>query len=405
MSVHHPTPAVGRRQKQAEAPPRFTSLYRTHYEFVWRCARRLGATQDDVDDVVQETFVVALRRLDEFETHAGTRLSTWLFGILRNVLRNQQRGRFRRARRQAALAELREGAHADASVAEHALALELLDRFLASLDPDQRDVFVLAELEGHDSRAVGQALGINPNTARTRLRAARRAFADTFESGEAGLPLADAIAAGRRHPPCAGVERRERTLRAVAAGGLGNVGRDATLAKLGFDAWAAKLSFASLVLTTVTFAFVVVPNSRANSLTHAPTHSQRVREAMRPHGRTTPAPVQSEAAPAEQPPIVEPTPIEPPAASSASPRERPSSLQQLRGLAEARQAMLDGRPEHALALLRRLPIGDIEQSKRALEIGALCALGRRDEARTLAATWSDSHPEQPLDEQGAAPCW
>ncbi|MCA9685798.1 MAG: sigma-70 family RNA polymerase sigma factor, partial [Myxococcales bacterium] len=78
-------------------PSAFAALYAAHYDFLWRCALRMGTPAADVDDLVQECFVVALRRFDRFDPQAGARASTWLFAILRNVQRNHARSLRRRA--------------------------------------------------------------------------------------------------------------------------------------------------------------------------------------------------------------------------------------------------------------------------------------------------------------------
>src|SRR3954451_4446884 len=50
---------------------RIERLIDQHYEFVWRSARRLGVRSADLDDVVQEVFVVAASRLDEITHELG----------------------------------------------------------------------------------------------------------------------------------------------------------------------------------------------------------------------------------------------------------------------------------------------------------------------------------------------
>jgi RNA polymerase sigma-70 factor (ECF subfamily) len=84
----------------AGAPPRpvgatdeprltFAQVYETHFSFVWRSALRLGTPEANVADVVQDTFVVAYRRLPEFEARSSVR--TWLFAIALNVVRAHRR--------------------------------------------------------------------------------------------------------------------------------------------------------------------------------------------------------------------------------------------------------------------------------------------------------------------------
>jgi len=47
--------------------PEFEALYDSQVGFVWRNARRLGVADATLDDVVQDVFLVALRRLSELE--------------------------------------------------------------------------------------------------------------------------------------------------------------------------------------------------------------------------------------------------------------------------------------------------------------------------------------------------
>ena len=69
--------------------PTFAELYETTFTFVWRSARRLGTPEPNLDDVVQEIFLVAFRRQDEFEGRSS--LKTWLYGIVFNVVRAHRR--------------------------------------------------------------------------------------------------------------------------------------------------------------------------------------------------------------------------------------------------------------------------------------------------------------------------
>ena len=71
------------------------ALYRENHAFVWRNARRLGA-QNWVDDAVHEVFLVATRRLHEFEGRASAK--TWLFAITFRIVQRLQRDKFRQQR-------------------------------------------------------------------------------------------------------------------------------------------------------------------------------------------------------------------------------------------------------------------------------------------------------------------
>lgn len=149
--------------------PELVALYRAHFQFVWRSARRLGAPPEARDDVVQDVFLVVARRLAEFRREASAR--TWLFAITLRVVREHRRTTFRHLRRVEAYAETRPASIGD-PMARSDAARTLL-RLLDHLDDDRRSVYVLAELEGLTAQEIADGLGLNINTVYSRLRSAR----------------------------------------------------------------------------------------------------------------------------------------------------------------------------------------------------------------------------------------
>lgn len=153
------------------------ALYRENYAFVWRNARRLGAGDDWVDDAVHEVFLVATRRLAEFEGRASAK--TWLFAITFRVVQRLRRDRARQREHTARF--VREAAPAVADASHGNEAAQFL-RYLLGLLPDaQRVVLILAELEGFTSAEVAEALGVPAGTVDSRLRAARAHLARVVE--------------------------------------------------------------------------------------------------------------------------------------------------------------------------------------------------------------------------------
>jgi RNA polymerase sigma-70 factor (ECF subfamily) len=165
------------------APSAFRDFYRDNVEFVWRAARRLGVSDDAVDDVVQHVFLVAYRRYDSTRLQDSSRqwAKTWLFAILLHAVREHRRSNRRKSphlKSPYTDPETLEGPghlgpHEAFTQAEAARIVRLL---LEQLDQDKREVFVLGELQQFTIPEIGEALGINPSTASTRLQAARRTF-------------------------------------------------------------------------------------------------------------------------------------------------------------------------------------------------------------------------------------
>ncbi|HTQ03299.1 MAG TPA: sigma-70 family RNA polymerase sigma factor [Polyangiaceae bacterium] len=175
MSLGPVAPAAPR---DAQAAPSAAALYREHYEFVWRNARRLGCDDDWVDDAVHEVFLVAARRVGEFEYRANVR--TWLFAITLRVVARLRRNRKRYQLRLSEYAEAQAEATVESPEAQNASA-RYLRSLLSELDEKHRAVVILVELEGMTGAEVAEALGVKEGTVASRLRAARQRLAQRIE--------------------------------------------------------------------------------------------------------------------------------------------------------------------------------------------------------------------------------
>jgi RNA polymerase sigma-70 factor (ECF subfamily) len=152
----------------------FIALYEDHFDFVWRSLRRLGIGSSLADDAVQDVFVVAFRRLADFEGRSSIR--TWLFAIASRVAKDYRR-RERRRGGWLPLSKLLVSRTPDPHTQhEGTELLTFVDRFLDSLDETQRAVFILAELEEMTAEEIAEATGAKLNTVYSRLRLARERF-------------------------------------------------------------------------------------------------------------------------------------------------------------------------------------------------------------------------------------
>lgn len=169
-------PTVATATGEGAASRTFDDLYKENLSFAWRNVRRLGIPDEMVDDVVQDVFIIAYRRLSSFGGSSTPR--TWLFGILRRVVRDRRRTYART--HPLSPEDVQEVAdHHGASPLdslEQRRASQLVHQLLESLSDERREVFVLAELEGMTAPEIAQATGSNLNTVYARLRMAREEF-------------------------------------------------------------------------------------------------------------------------------------------------------------------------------------------------------------------------------------
>ncbi len=178
----------------------FEAIALPHLPAVARVARALAKDASDADDLVQETFLRALRHWDTFAP--GSDCKRWLATICRNVFLAQKG---REARVTAVEDETLEAlGAADTHLAARAVGLDdLFDRFdlgpaileaVAALSPAFRDVVTLSDVEGFTYEEIAELLMIPLGTVRSRLFRARRLLQESLlahavDRGFATAPL------------------------------------------------------------------------------------------------------------------------------------------------------------------------------------------------------------------------
>jgi RNA polymerase sigma-70 factor (ECF subfamily) len=161
-----------------------TLVYETHFRYVWRCLRSLGVPSPQLDDALQDVFLVVQRRLPDFDGNA--QLSTWLYAIALRVARKYRA----RTRRDAVPASDESDAHEELAApdADQEATLQRSERLLLAraaldaLDDEKREVFVLAQVEQMSAPEIASIVGVPVNTVYSRLRAARQAFSAAVEA-------------------------------------------------------------------------------------------------------------------------------------------------------------------------------------------------------------------------------
>ncbi len=158
--------------------PEFTEVFRTHASFVWRVLRRLGVREADLDDALQEVFLVVHRKLARYEERGSVR--AWLFTIARQVASHSRRVEIRRQRRLSAPPSVTVPVDPH-ETAVRRQAMLLVEAFLTQLDEPRALVFFLVEVEGMTVPEIAASTGENVNTLYARLRLARQTFEDFIQ--------------------------------------------------------------------------------------------------------------------------------------------------------------------------------------------------------------------------------
>ena len=158
--------------------------FEQHFSMVWRSLRRLGVPEAALDDASQDVFLVLHRRWADFQRQSSMR--TWIYGILLRVASDYtKRARRERARWSPEVPELESSVESPDHLYQQREAAIILRLALAQLEDKERQILVLIDLEERSVVEAAEALGVNLNTAYSRLRRARQAFEKALKSAQA----------------------------------------------------------------------------------------------------------------------------------------------------------------------------------------------------------------------------
>ena len=157
----------------------FRLLYARHTPRLYQLALRLLAGDDaEAEDVVQDTWIKAVEKLDTFRWESE--LSTWLHAIALNVSREALRRRGTRRE-----VEWPDDEPAAPPPPERVEPVDL-EQAIASLPSGYRMVLVLHDVEGHTHERIAEQLGVTTGTTKSQLFRARRAVRALLASDNEG---------------------------------------------------------------------------------------------------------------------------------------------------------------------------------------------------------------------------
>lgn len=162
--------------------PNLRQLFDEHAKYIWRALRHLGVPDADVEDISQEVWVTAHRKLSDFEGRSSVR--TWLYGICMRIASDYRRSAYVRRERPTAEPSQDGAPLASVDFGGRVEARQSLQALLELLDEEKRAVLVLYELEGFTMKEVAEILDTPLQTAYSRLYAARELLTTAATSQE-----------------------------------------------------------------------------------------------------------------------------------------------------------------------------------------------------------------------------
>ena len=164
----------------------FEDLAMPHFARLYNLACWLTHDTVAAEDLVQETYMKALRGFSSFQQ--GTNFRAWIYRILRNTFLTSQTGL--KAVATIDLDDERSPEPADKLTPESILLarmeIETIQQALGALPVHFREIILLCDLEEMSYQEIGQALGIPAGTVMSRLSRARKAMRTLLAAGKEG---------------------------------------------------------------------------------------------------------------------------------------------------------------------------------------------------------------------------
>ena len=164
----------------------FGQLVERYQRAVYAVALSVTSRHEDAEDAAQESFLVALQRLDE--CRSPDRFAGWLMTIVRNRSRNLVRRESLRQTDQVPPGT-RSLVPTPDRVTETSELRGMLKQALAALPEVQQQIVLLHDLEGWKHREIADRLGLPSGTVRSHLHFARKALRVSLGETPGGLDL------------------------------------------------------------------------------------------------------------------------------------------------------------------------------------------------------------------------
>jgi RNA polymerase sigma-70 factor (ECF subfamily) len=152
----------------------FRRLYEDNRERIYRLACRYVRSRQDAEDIMQETFIRAFKRIDSFHHGGDAGFSTWLASIcIHCAIDHLRRQKRRRMGTTVSLQDVSVPLEAEGDSPQRATEMNETRRIIAEaagrLAPKQRIIFDLRYMQHHTIKEISQIMSCNENTVKTHL--------------------------------------------------------------------------------------------------------------------------------------------------------------------------------------------------------------------------------------------
>lgn len=155
-----------------EVKPLWEELYEAHYTELVAYGAHMSGSKELAEDLVQETYIRAMRNAATLEDLTPTKQRAWLYRTFKNLFLD-------RCRRAALENEYVQNLQSESMTEQGIQEIENA-MLLQSISPEDRGLFQLRYLEGYTAKEISEMLGIPQGTIRSRLSRCRQKLKETI---------------------------------------------------------------------------------------------------------------------------------------------------------------------------------------------------------------------------------
>ncbi len=159
----------------------FELLVAAYEKNVFNVALQMVGNREDAQDMAQEAFLKAYNSLDSFR--GDSKFSSWLYRIVSNVCLDFKRRQSRRPSSSLTVEDdegetleldIADESQSPEALLERKLTREAVRRGLQELPDEQRQILLLREIQGMSYEEIGEAMGLEEGTVKSRIFRARK---------------------------------------------------------------------------------------------------------------------------------------------------------------------------------------------------------------------------------------
>ncbi len=146
-------------------------LYRENYKMIFSLAFKITGSKEDAEEILQETFLKAIKKINKFNLQENGSLKSWLLKICSNLsIDYLRKRRIKNIFLMNIFRSEKANYYSSREINDNANLKESFEYAISKLSPKQRIAFILKHLEGYSLKEISKIMGVSENTTKEHLK-------------------------------------------------------------------------------------------------------------------------------------------------------------------------------------------------------------------------------------------